>query len=105
MSKASPRECLIAKVLKEFQVLEIELRELLAAYSIKTMADLVDIKGILRKRGIDGQKLVLPSMGKLAQIWRVSKKLKIRPKKGRGKDFVRIQKLINKTKELLPRQP
>ncbi|HTY12778.1 MAG TPA: hypothetical protein VMD02_01170 [Candidatus Omnitrophota bacterium] len=96
---------LVQKTVKELSLLGSELKQLINIFSIRLDADLAEIRTIIEGRGITGQKIVLPSSKKLSKILKTMKKIRIKPQKARGKDFIKLQKAVRKMVGLLPRQP
>jgi hypothetical protein len=104
-AKQSKKERLASELRVEVQALRASLDEMVEQLRIKLGGQLAQLEGVVEGTAVAGSKPVKPDLKAAATMLKEIRSLKIKPKKGRTKDLVRLADLVEDLLDLLPPQP
>lgn len=87
---------------EELQATRGLLRETSEAVQVRLDAELAAMASYLRGEELEGERPRLPSPRTLAAMVKACRTLKVKPKKGRVKDMVRIEALLKALSAMMP---
>ena len=92
------------EVVREIEYLRSVAKEAADRYSLRVHARLANIVRILKSPNRKGRRVRKPNGKTLCEMLSRICSLKIKPKKGRAKDFARIESITKKLDDLMPTQ-
>jgi len=93
------------ELVRELKYLRSTARDVLVRHSIKINARLADMARILDSRSGNMNKARKPNDKVMGQMLSCIHSLRVKPKKGRAKDLLRIESIVKKLDDLMPSQP
>lgn len=99
---ALPKRSDIEELHQAIDFLRLSLKEMVDQYALRIGGQLARVKQITDLRQFGDEKRLSPSHKTVREMLDLIRTTKIKPAKGRAKDFVRIQELIDEFIDLLP---
>ena len=93
------------ELIREIKYLRSVVKDVVGRYSLRVHACLVGIVRILESPNRKIQQVRKPNDKTMREMLSCIRSLKVKPKKGRAKDIVRIETIIKKMDKLMPSQP
>ena len=92
------------ELVREIEYLRSVARDVADRYSLKVHAQLANIVRILKASNRKGRRVRKPNGKTLCEMLSRICSLKVKPKKGRAKDLVRIEAIAKKLDDFMPAQ-
>ena len=97
--------CRNGELVREIKYLRSTAKDVIDRYSLRVYACLVNIVRILESSNRKRYMVKKPSDKTIREMLSCARSLKVKPKKGRAKDLVRIETIAKKLDDLMPSQP
>jgi len=93
------------ELVREIEYLRSITKDVVDRYSLRVYSCLMDIMRILKSPNRKTQTVKKPNDKTMRVMLSCARSLKVKPKKGRAKDLVRIETIARKLDDLMPSQP
>ena len=93
------------ELIREIKYLRSMTKDVAGRYSLRINASLVNITRVLESPDRKRKAVKKPADKTVREMLACVRSLKVKPKKGRAKDLVRIESIAKKLDDLLPSQP
>ncbi len=102
MAVSQKKLVVVQEVNQELQSLRSNFESIIEKYSLNVKAQIDELLEKLSEKNVEGEQQLLPKKKNLEKVLSKAQKLKLKPEKGRLKDIMKIQAVLDELTLVLP---